>query len=93
MKYKKGDFLIIWSMLSIVQIESVRQSGNLLTLWVKHKDSEFPINAIIGSDVFVLKHLKYIGKSYESKVTKLSSFITGIGIILALLISLYFLGL
>lgn len=92
MKYKKGDFLIIWSIMTIVQIESVRQSGNLLTLWVKHKGFEFPINAIIGSDVFVLKHLKYIGKSYELKVTKASSVVTWIGFIAFLILTSYFLG-
>jgi hypothetical protein len=78
MKYNEGQYIIIWSMMQIFQISSVRKSGDLITLWVKNKDCEFPISSLEWQNKFVIKSPQNFSNgvsNVESKITKLSSFI------------------
>ena len=58
MKYKEGQYIIIWSMLQIFQISSVRKSGDLITLWVKNNDCELIWFCHDVEEVFIGKKVK-----------------------------------
>ena len=78
MKYKEGQYIIIWSMLQVFKIVSVRKSGDLVTLWVKNKDDEFPISSLEWQNKFVIKATQNFStgvSNVESSITKLSTFI------------------
>lgn len=82
MKYKQGEYVLIMSRMRFAKIESVRTSGSVLTLWVKSEGNEFPISALKGSNLFVLKRDSYPreSKSEESVVIKANTVVTLIGI-------------
>lgn len=91
MKYKEGQYIIIWSMLQVFKIVSVRKSGNLVTLWVKNKDVEFPISSLEWQNKFVIKAPQNFSNgvsNVESSITKLSTFIPVL--ILLALVASYF---
>lgn len=91
MKYKEGQYIIIWSMLQVFKIVSVRKSGDLVTLWVKNKDVEFPISTLEWQNKFVIKMPPNVingVSNIESPITKISTLIPVL-IILAL-ICVYF---
>lgn len=91
MKYKEGQYIIIWSMLQVFKIVSVRKSRNLVTLWVKDKDTEFPISTFVWQNKFVIKMAPNAingASNVESSITKISTLIPVL--ILLTLIALYF---
>lgn len=91
MKYKEGQYIIIWSMLQVFKIVSVRKSGDLVTLWVKNKDVEFPISSLEWQNKFVIKMPPNVingASNVESSITKISTLIPVL--ILLTLIALYF---
>lgn len=91
MKYKEGQYIIIWSMLQVFKIVSVRKSGDLVTLWVKNKDVEFPISSLDWQNKFVIKMPPNVingASNVESAITKISTLIPVL--ILLALICWYF---
>ncbi|EQA7786733.1 hypothetical protein ACX818_001327 [Acinetobacter baumannii] len=90
MKIKEGDILILCSLMVMVKVISVRTTGNVVRIWVKHKDREFSMAGLKGSDQFVIKAHEFNDRSHDIKVMKLSSFITAMGWILAGFIAIYF---
>ena len=90
--YKEGDIVFIWGLCQFAKIESVRKSGNLITLWVKTKETEFPISALEGSNIFVIKTFKVDMKTIESPVSRCKSFINAAGWLSVIIIFLYFFG-
>ena len=91
MKYKEGQYIIIWSMLQVFKIVSVRKSGDLVTLWVKDKDREFPISSLEWQNKFVIRAPQNFSNrvsNVESPITKLSTFIPAL-ILLALVVSYF----
>ena len=78
-------------MLQVFKIVSVRKSGDLVTLWVKNKDVEFPISTLEWQNKFVIKMPPNVingVSNIESSITKISTLIPVL-IILAL-ICVYF---
>lgn len=91
-KYKVGDYIVICNLMIVAKIVSVRITHSTVTLWVEHKGSEFPISALKGSDLFVIKGHSTHKTVEESTVIKLQSLINAIGVILLGILSLVFFG-
>lgn len=89
--YYAGDYVVICSLMIVAKIVSVRNTHSTTTLWVEHNGSEFPISALKGSDIFVIKGHSTHKTVQESKVMKLSTLIHVIGFItLGLALLIYF---
>ncbi len=54
-EFKPKGYVFILAKMRFAKIVSVREKGNLLTLWVKCDGQEFPMHTIKGSNTFNLK--------------------------------------
>lgn len=92
MTWKVGEWVFVPGMFIFAKIVSVRETDSTVTLYLDHGNGEISMSALKNSNLFVLKSFDDRRKIVESSVILVSSMITGLGIILAGCIGLYFFG-
>lgn len=79
---KIGTYIIVWSLMTVVKVKTIRKKGSLTSLWVESKKyGEFPLNTI-DDKLYVAK----LDKSIETGITKVSTMFNIIGLVCAFLI-------